>query len=640
MQIDEREKLNRVENLKRKFLDINFKTKIKRHEGFSQEEVGRAPDSWESEENRNIDFRDMIIKKTSIFKKFFIFSIIFFILAASYASYMLFIKNNTISSDNIDIAILGNSFTAGGEDLPLQVEITNKNNASLEFADLLIEYPRGVLDEDLERIRLRLGIIPAGSTKIENVKVIVFGEQGSVRKLKFFLEYRVEGSNAIFLKEKPYEVAISSAPLDLSVDAPIEVSSNQNFNFNIKTTLNATKTTSKILVRVDYPVGFEFNSANPAPSFGNNIWNLGDLSPGAIKDISINGRMVDIPDGEEKTFHVFSGSQSDSDKAVLGVVFNSLGHSVLIKKPFIEAQLYVNGDYQKEYSVSSNASINGEIRWRNNLDTAISDMQISAKISGNALNRNKISSSTGYYNSSIDTIIWDKNSEYDFSEVSPGDTGSVSFSLSPLSLFSSSAGLLNDPKINVEISISGKQSFDGNSLKELKNSETKVIKIISDIGFNSKALYYSGPFTNSGPIPPRVEQPTSYTIVWSLFNSSNSFSNVKISTILPQWMEYSSVFSPGTEDLKYNSSTRELIWNVGSVAKGTGISGAGKEISFQVILNPSLSQVGTSPVILNDAVLTGHDDFANVDVRVNRYSLNTRLSSDPNFPDLGDRVAE
>ena len=50
------------------------------------------------------------------------------------------------------------------------------------------------------------------------------------------------------------------------------------------------------------------------------------------------------------------------------------------------------------------------LEWTNNLDTKVNDLGNRAKISGNALNRKTISTDQGFYNSSEDTIIWDKNS--------------------------------------------------------------------------------------------------------------------------------------------------------------------------------------------------------------------------------------
>ena len=638
------EKLDRIEEMKNKLFNKNYRVRLEDRASFSHIKKNDVPNSWENSEEK-VDLKEKIFLKTSMFKKFFIFSIVFFILALGYGAYTFFIGGNTVSNDNIDISVLGNAFTAGGEELPLQVEVVNKNNSALELADLVVEYPKSssgiTTTEENDRVRVSLGTIPAGETRNENVKIILFGEQGSVQTVKISLEYRVGGSNAIFVKEKPYQVTISSAPINLSVDMPTEVSPNQEVALNIKATLNATKPASNILLRVDYPVGFMFESANPKVSFNNNIWVLGDLAPGVERDISIVGKMVDVSDGEEKSFHIYSGSQSDSDKSTIGTIFNSLGQIVTIKKPYIEAKLYVNGIYQREYASDSKTIISGEIRWVNNLETKIDDLQISAKLSGNALNRKTIIARDGFYNSSTDTITWDKNTKTDFSEVNPGDSGSVSFTVSPNSLFSASGGMLADPVIDIDVSIKGNESLEGSALQELVNSESKIIRIISDVGLSAKALYYSGAFgKNTGPIPPKVGEKTTYTIVWTLSNTSNNISKAKVRATLPSWIDFAGPISPPSEDLTYNPSTKEIVWNIGGIPTGTGITSTDREVAFQVNFTPSLSQVGTSPVIINDAVLTGHDDFAKVDVTVNKSSLNTQLSSDPAFTGTGARVTE
>src|ERR1700759_2621582 len=103
--------------------------------------------------------------KTSRFKKFFIFSILFFTLRVGYSAYIFFIGGNTVSNDNIDISILGNNFTAGGEELPLIVGITNRNSSPLDLVDLVMEYPKSSASDtyaDPEHFRESLGTIPAG----------------------------------------------------------------------------------------------------------------------------------------------------------------------------------------------------------------------------------------------------------------------------------------------------------------------------------------------------------------------------------------------------------------------------------------------------------------------------------------------
>lgn len=639
----DRDKLNKIEELKSKLFNKDYQTKIEHRDSFPHFRGKEVRDSWEKKETAEPNFREKFFMKTSMFKKFFIFSIVFFVLAIGYASYMFFSKSNAVSNDNIDISVLSNAFTAGGEDYPLLLEIANRNNSSLDLVDLVVEYPKSSqvgLSQDNEHLRISLGTIPAGGIKNESVKFILYGEQGSTRPIKISLEYRVEGSNAIFVKDKLYDVSINSTPINLSIDAPMEVSSNQDINLGVKATLNATKPVSKILLKVDYPIGFQFISANPSPYLGNNIWNLGDLVPGAERNISILGKMIDVFDGEQKVFRAWSGSQSSADKSLIDVVFNSLEHTILIKKSSIEARLLVNGVYQREYAIDTKTPIQGQIQWSNNLETKINNLEIRAKISGNAVNRKTIIVGQGYYNSSQDLIVWDKNSQNNFAEVNPGDSGSVSFSLSPLSLFSAAGGIVSSPTINIDVSVTGQQAQSGGAVTQLSNSESKIIRIISDLGLSNKALYYSGPFTNTGPIPPKVEQKTTYTIVWSLSNTANNISKAQIRSTLPPWVRFLGLFSPASEDLSFDASTKEIVWNIGGIPRGTGITEAGRTVSFQVELTPSLSQVGTTPTIINDTILTGHDDFANVDVRVNKASLDTRLLSDPNFPANGSRVVE
>jgi len=328
----DKDKLNRIERLKSKLFSKSYQTKIGHRDRFSHSKMEDISDVWTSKNKSRLDYAELskkILMKTSVFKKFFVFSLAFFILTVVYASYIFFAGGNTVSNNNIDISVLGNNFTAGGEELPLIVGIANRNNSALDLVDLIVEYPKNPqasLEDpsaNTERSRISLGTIPSGTIRNENVKVTLFGEQGSIIPIKISIEYRVEGSNAIFVKDRNYDVTISSTPINLSIEAPPTVSPNQDINLKVKLSLNATTPAAKILLRVNYPIGFQFGSSIPPPSLGNNAWALGDLPPGAERNISIIGKIVDVVDGEEKIFHISSGTQSSSDKSMIDMAFLS-----------------------------------------------------------------------------------------------------------------------------------------------------------------------------------------------------------------------------------------------------------------------------------------------------------------------------
>lgn len=577
----------------------------------------------------------------SIFRKFFVFSLIVFVASLMFTFVVFYRGTNIVSSENIDIEVLGNAFVPGGEELSLQIEITNRNNTPLEFSDLLVEYPKGSAGDtlgDFVRVRESLGTIGSGETAIETVKVVLFGEEGSSKDIRVALEYRVKGSNAIFVQEKTFTVTISSAPLTLSIDAPQDTISGQEITLQVKITLNTDEAIPDLRLKIDYPPGFEFESATPEPDLGNTLWDLGDLSPGAEKTISITGVMQG-QDGEERSFNIYSGSEHTADPSKIGVVFNSLLHTVAIGRPFIDARILVEGAYQDEYVSSSQTDNKVEIAWSNNLQTRIDDVEIKVTLSGNALDEASVSTRDGFYNSLDNTIVWNKSTLSTFSSIAPGERDDVSFNLSSLPLLTGTQTFLERPQIVIEVSIKGTESTEG-LVKEVVKFERRVIKIVSDFQIAAKALHYTGPFTNTGLVPPKVGQDTTYTIVWNVTNSSNKISEALAKATLPLFVRFNRRVSPSSENVLYDESTREVTWNIGKISEGAGLLGESKEVSFQVTLLPSLSQVGTAPELISGTTLTGRDTFANTLVQSRKSPLNTNLINDSGFVLGQDKVVQ
>jgi len=100
---------------------------------------------------------------------------------------------------------------------------------------------------------------------------------------------------------------------------------------------------------------------------------------------------------------------------------------------------------------------------------------------------------------------------------------------------------------------------------------------------------------------------------------------------LPPYVRWLGVVSPSSEKISYNPVGGEISWNVGDVDSGTGINIPSKEISFQVMLLPSVSQIGQTPDLTTEVVVTGKDMFTNASLREVFRSVNTRLSTDPGF---------
>jgi hypothetical protein len=143
-----------------------------------------------------------------------------------------------------------------------------------------------------------------------------------------------------------------------------------------------------------------------------------------------------------------------------------------------------------------------------------------------------------------------------------------------------------------------------------------------------------------GPLPPKVDQTTTYTIIWSITNSYNDAENVRLVAQLPAYVEWEGIFSPSTENIFFNQTTNQIIWEIDKVSAGAGFSTSPREVAFRVAMTPSLSQIGESPSLIGQLSAQGRDDFAGVTLSDLVNGLSTRLTSDPGVTESQSKVVQ
>jgi len=634
---NKKERHDRIEELKKELSSKNFKEKDIFTEMSGRKHDPTIVEDWQNAElaDREINVpktKKPIMEKLPL-KKIFIGSLIFFTAAFSFAFAKIYL-GGVFSADKINISINGPLSIAGGEKLDLTVNVTNNNDTAVETADLIIEYPPGAYEsfdsqESLPRVRRSLGEIAPNETINEQVQAVLFGEQNSEKEIRFILEFRFKGSNATLEKEEVYNVRITSSPIDLSLDVLDELTAGQETTLVVEARSNSNKTIEDLLIEMDYPFGFEFSGASPMPSFGNSGWEIGDLAPGARKTIRIKGS-IEGQQGEDRVFNAYVGSRSDMNKKVIGTIYNSVSEETTVAQPFLALDVVIEGSRSAEYSFASQKQIRADLLWDSTLLTKIIDGKLEVKLGGEALDKFSVSpGSGGFYRSIDNTIVWDKNTTPPLGIIEPGANGQVSFSLASLPLYTQSGGLLRNPEITIEVNAKAKRVSDTNVPEELNTSIQKKIKIESDMRLAPRSVYYEGPYVNTGPIPPRAEQETTYTIMWTVTNSSNDIKDAKVRTTLPTYASW--LGAPGqSENITFNEVGGEVVWNLGEVEAGAGITKPAREVAFQIVFLPSVSQIRRTPALTGDIILSGEDTFTGTLIKSISSPLTTKLSTDPN----------
>jgi hypothetical protein len=395
-----------------------------------------------------------------------------------------------------------------------------------------------------------------------------------------------------------------------------------------------------LLLKADYPFGFSFSNSDPKTYSKNNLWLIGDLEPGAKRTIKFSG-VLNGQEGEERGFNFNIGSQSKSDSLAIDVPFSTSFSSVTIRRPFVSADVTINGDNSAEYVSSAGSKIETLINWQNNLPYAVSDVSIIVAVSGNAIDKSSIMVDSGYYKSSDNSITFNKTTNPTFANLEPGESGTSKFTLSSFSAGSVTGSGLTNPTIVMNIMVTGKRvDYAAGQASDVLFSDSRKIKITGNPQLLSKALYSVGPFKNSGPIPPKAEQETTYTITWTVTNPLNNLSNAQVSAVLPIYVKWLNVVSPDSEKIDYNAETGLVTWNIGNIPSGAGIISSAKEVSFQVSFLPSVGQIGTSPILTEEATLSAKDNFTLTPVSDSFSAVNIGLANDPYFQSNTETVIQ
>jgi hypothetical protein len=208
----------------------------------------------------------------------------------------------------------------------------------------------------------------------------------------------------------------------------------------------------------------------------------------------------------------------------------------------------------------------------------------------------------------------------------PGASGRLGFTLKAKDLVSKDE-ILSNPKINLSLDVSG---VEVNGQKRTATSVAQVLmKANSDIAIIGKTQYSEGSFNNIGPMPPRVANPTTYTMVFQVTNSSNDIKNTVLTTTLPPYVNWKYVVAPSLErnNISFDSTARKMIWRIGDLRAGLGVGNLlPREISVQVELTPSISQLGRDVELTSDVILSGTDLFTGTELNFKESPLRNQLS--------------
>jgi hypothetical protein len=561
---------------------------------------------------------------------------IFFMVAAILASTYLFFGKNSISGNNITLDTRGPFAVGGGEKFDFTISLTNQNVVSIDEATLIIEYPQGTQSateagKDMFRERKVIDSIGPGEVLNVPASAIVYGEENDEKEIRVTMEYRVQGSNATFYRDaSPLKFKISSSPITMQVEAVDTLTSGQEVEFKVTIASNSPTPLEGLLIKGEYPNGWSFSSSEPKPVAGEDSWRIATLKPEEKKTITVRGLMSG-KNPERKTFRFSAGVANDRDPYALSSIFTTKTHELGLEAAFVNLDMAVNGKSGETVVLAAREAALVEVTFRNTLPDTIYDAVIEVILEGNALDEASVSGGTGFYNSTKNTISWDGIGTEGLKEIIPGGSHTVTFSMNPRIPEEG----FKTPQIKATVNVKGKRVRESNAAQTLTGTISRTVKVETQTGIASQVFHTTGPFTNTGPVPPVAEKPSTFTVITALNNGSNPLSDTVLEAILPPYVTWLGKSESSVGTLSYNESTRTVSWKIGDVDAGKTLAAA-----YQVSILPSVNQIGTVPALVLEQRSRAKDRFTGTTVRASAPDITTQLNDEQDETKQEGRVRE
>ncbi len=558
-------------------------------------------------------------------KMIIIFSVLMAALVAGLL-FVLFAPDSLFQKFKVDIEIQGEREIQSGDKISWNVVVTNNNSYALDDVTLTFNYPSGATSVTdtrvpLTRAKINLGAMQKSERREQRFDAFVYGGRDTSHSVSAAIEARQVGSNLVRGQQAQFSLTIVRSPISLSFEVPDELRAGQNMTIGARFVSQSEQSIANLGLLVQLPAGFEYISANPAPTKklaqDKLFWQIDPLQPAEARLIEIRGTLKGSSI-DTKSFQGTIGIARGGRE--IAEVYDAVTKAVNLRSSYLTIAM------SAPEVVIPGKGATVQVRWRNNLPVEIRNPVIEIRAAGEDYNLFGLSPNQGSFQG--DHMIWSSSVYPALRLIKPGGEGVVSFSFrSKENIIRSSDARRPLITFNAVFRATGPvDTFEG---VDIEGSDSLDVKVSTKFGFVEKGLFYNAPIFNSGPIPPRVGAETTYSVVWSFANSTNDVDGVVVRTTLPPYIVFKNVINPPSANITYDELTGIVEWKVGRVAAGTGYNSQALQAAFQIGYTPLLVQLGASPSLTLGTTASGRDTYSNYKFSFTEQGITTRLPGDP-----------
>ena len=591
-----------------------------------QSDLDQRKGVWVKEQEEKKEKRKKLIKKISI-----IAGAIVGIAGIIWLAF--FIRKTAFSEERVKVAVSGPEKVKSSDAADFEISYENLNRASLKDAVLYISYsenfkPFGNLQFETEGptvSKFNIGKIAGKNSDKVTFRGKFFGPRDALVYMEAKLEYKSSTFNSTFTAVGNKSIFISSSPLAVEVSGPANAAPGNAVSYTITYQNTGQENFNDLKLKAEYPDKFTFSNSEPLVSQGDNIWYVGNLAAGQTGQVKING-ILDGARDEEKNLKVFIGE--------IGVDNNFISYNEanfrtkIISSPIVVSET-INGKKENIF-VNAGDFLAFKINYKNTGTIGLRDVILTVEANSPVLDYSRIDmqSAKGEFSEEKKIITWRSSEIPGFKTLAPNAEGEVSFSI-PVKEIIPVAGSKDK-----NFSFSAVARMDSPDVPSPEGANKIVASNAVNVKLNSKLLLnYEGFFndaeiSNSGPLPLKVGQETTFTLHTKIANVSNDVTDAKVVLTLAPGTKWKNNFQPRDASVSFNDRANELTWNIGNVPAGMGVITGPKELIYQIGVVPSQNQAGNFALLLSKAIFSAKDTFTGQGLEAKLGEKTSNLTED------------
>lgn len=518
---------------------------------------------------------------------------------------------------------------SAGKPFDIDFVYTNGTRTVLKDARISLELPEGVFfADDSQRTRTQLakpiGDLGVGGSGSVAFSVVALGTPNTVKEFKMIFDYQLSGLRGRFDKKFGDQTTIGDPALQVDIVLPNKVQSGEQFNFEIHYTNNLDASLENAWVKMETPLGFSLKFSRPELTSAN-FWKLGTIKARESGVIFVSG-VSSGQGGGVLRFNVIGGvtlKNNDID------IVKKETQSVIAASPFA---LAIVPEGQDLSVVKPGDALRYKIVYKNVSGTALNDVIIRARLVGSMFDVSRTRSNEGFVDPRDHTVTWTAAKTPALKVLNINEEGSVNFDATVLREYPITS--LGDKNfvLRVEAEVDSLSVPAFLQVQKSLGQASYESKVSGTIQVDALAFFrdaQSG-IVNKGPFPPKINEPTNYTIHWRIKSYGGDVSNIEVRSVLPPNASFTGKLAGnyGTNPPEFNERTKEMVWKVPRLAANTGVISAPLEAVFQITMTPTLFNKGSAAKLLDRTTVAGRDDFTGSQLSHSDQELTTTLADD------------